>query len=99
MIGHCLNPECNEELRYLRHGSVYVFQQSNPPHGAFMSLSHEIRVPDPHSPQQAIFAVLKPTAKSLTRSPAPAPRLKSKSARSTLEYENPDLTLPSVSSF
>ena len=23
MIGHCFNPECNEELRYLREGSVY----------------------------------------------------------------------------
>ena len=23
MIGHCFNPECNEELRYLRQGSVY----------------------------------------------------------------------------
>lgn len=23
MIGHCFNPDCNEELRYLRQGSVY----------------------------------------------------------------------------
>ena len=23
MIGHCFNPNCNEELRYLRQGSVY----------------------------------------------------------------------------
>jgi hypothetical protein len=23
MIGHCFNPQCNEELRYLRQGSVY----------------------------------------------------------------------------
>ena len=23
MIGHCFNSECNEELRYLREGSVY----------------------------------------------------------------------------
>jgi hypothetical protein len=23
MIGYCFNPECNEELRYLRQGSVY----------------------------------------------------------------------------
>jgi hypothetical protein len=62
-----------------------------------MSLSPEIHVPDP--PKPAIFGVLKPPAKPLTRSRAPAPRLKSKSARSPLEYENPDLTLPSVSSF
>ena len=64
-----------------------------------MSLSPEIHVPDPHSPKSAIFGMVKPPAKPLTRSRAPAPRLKSKSARSTLEYENPDLTLPSVSSF
>ncbi len=64
-----------------------------------MSLSPEIHVPDPHPPQPAIFGGLKPPAKPLTRSRTPAPRLKSKSARSPLEYENPDLTLPSVSSF
>jgi RNase P protein component len=23
MIGHCFNPDCGTELRYLRHGSVY----------------------------------------------------------------------------
>ncbi len=23
MIGHCFNPECNRELRYLRQGAVY----------------------------------------------------------------------------
>jgi hypothetical protein len=63
-----------------------------------MSLSAEIHIPDPHSPKPAIFGVLKPPAKPHTRSRAPAPRLK-KSARSPLEYENPDLTLPSVSSF
>lgn len=26
MIGHCFNPECNEELRYLRQGSVYQWE-------------------------------------------------------------------------
>ena len=64
-----------------------------------MSLPHEIHVPYSDSPKPAAFGVLKPPAEPLTRSRAPAPRLKSKSARSTLEYENPDLTLPSVSSF
>ena len=64
-----------------------------------MSLSPEIHVPETHSPKPAIFGALKPPAKSLTRSRAPAPWLESKSSRSTLEYENPDLTRPSVSSF
>ncbi len=27
MIGHCFNPKCNEELRYLRHGSVYQWEK------------------------------------------------------------------------
>ena len=26
MIGHCFNPECKKELRYLRHGSVYQWE-------------------------------------------------------------------------
>jgi len=26
MIGHCFNPECHEELRYLRQGSVYRWE-------------------------------------------------------------------------
>ena len=26
MIGRCFNPECGEELRYLRQGSVYVWE-------------------------------------------------------------------------
>jgi len=26
MIGHCFNPECKEELRYLRQGSVYQWE-------------------------------------------------------------------------
>ncbi len=26
MIGHCFNPACNEELRYLRQGSVYQWE-------------------------------------------------------------------------
>jgi hypothetical protein len=64
-----------------------------------MHLSPEIHVPDPHSPEPAIFRVLKPPAKPLTRSGGPATRFESSSARSALEYENPDLTQPSVSSF
>lgn len=64
-----------------------------------MRLSPEIHVPDPHSPEPAIFGVLKPPPKPLTRYRAPAARLESKPAQSTLEYENPDLTRPSVSSF
>ena len=26
MIGHCFNPKCNQELRYLRQGSVYQLE-------------------------------------------------------------------------
>ncbi len=26
MIGHCFNPDCKEELRYLRQGSVYQLE-------------------------------------------------------------------------
>jgi hypothetical protein len=27
MIGHCFNPDCRKELRYLRHGSVYQWER------------------------------------------------------------------------
>jgi hypothetical protein len=64
-----------------------------------MRPSPEIHVPDPHSSQPAIFGVLKPPAKPLTRPGTPVPELTSNSARCRLEYENPDLTQPSVSSF
>jgi hypothetical protein len=64
-----------------------------------MHLSPEIHVSDPHSPEPAIFRVLKPPAKPLTRSSGPPIRFESSSARCKLEYENPDLTRPSVSSF
>jgi hypothetical protein len=30
MIGHCFNPECGEELRYLRQGSVYAWETGVP---------------------------------------------------------------------
>jgi hypothetical protein len=63
-----------------------------------MHLSPEIHVPNPHSLEPAIFPVLKPPAKPLTRSGGKAIPFKS-SARCKLEYENPDLTRPSVSSF
>ncbi len=64
-----------------------------------MHLSPEIHVPDPHSPEPAILRLLKPPANPLTCSGGPATRYESSSARSKLEYENPDLTRPSVSSF
>ena len=39
MIGLCFNPECNQELRYLRHGSVYVWESRlRPEHSEFFWL-------------------------------------------------------------
>ena len=35
MIGRCFNPECGEELRYLRNGSVYAWESGS---------AHEIHV-------------------------------------------------------
>jgi hypothetical protein len=64
-----------------------------------MSLSPKGHVFDPRSSNPAPFGVLKPSAKPLTHPRTPAPQLKSESARATREYENPDLRLPSVSSF
>jgi hypothetical protein len=64
-----------------------------------MSLSPKTQFPDPRSPKPANFGVLQPPGRSLAHPRTPAPQPKSESARSTLEYENPDLTLPSVSSF
>ena len=72
--------------------------QSNP-HGVFMSLSPKTHISDPRSPNPAPFGLLQSPAKPLKYPRTPAPQRKSVSARSTLEYENPDLTLPSVSSF
>jgi hypothetical protein len=65
----------------------------------FMHLSLGIHVLDPHAPEPATFPVLEPPAKPLTHCGGPATRFESNSARSKLEYENPDLTQPSVSSF
>jgi len=64
-----------------------------------MHLSPKIHVPDPHSPEPAILRLLKLSAKPLTHPGGPAIRFESSSARCKLEYENPDLTRPSVSSF
>jgi hypothetical protein len=64
-----------------------------------MHLSLEIHVLDPHPSGPATFRVLEPPTKPLTYSGGPATRFESSSARSKLEYENPDLTQPSVSSF
>jgi hypothetical protein len=64
-----------------------------------MRLSPEVHVPDPPSSHPAIVGMLKPPAKPLTRPRAPVPQPMSDSARCRLEYENPDLTRPSVSSF
>jgi hypothetical protein len=73
-------------------------RQSNP-RGVFMSLSPKTHVSVPRSPNPASFGLLQPPAKPLVHPRTPAPQPKSESARYTLEYENPDLTVPSVSSF
>jgi hypothetical protein len=64
-----------------------------------MSLSPKTHVSDRRSPNPVPFGLLQPPAKPFNYPRTPASQLKSESARSTLEYENPDLTLPSVSSF
>ncbi len=64
-----------------------------------MHLSPKIHVPDPHYPEPAILRALKPPANPLTYSGGPTTWFERSSARSKLEYENPDLTQPSVSSF
>ena len=64
-----------------------------------MHLSLKIHVLDAHSPEPATFRGLEPPAKRLTHCGALATRVESGSAPSKLEYENPDLTQPSVSSF
>jgi hypothetical protein len=64
-----------------------------------MSLAPTIHVPEARSPKPAIFGLLKPPAQPLLLASAPVPWLTKKAAQLALEYENPDLTLPSVSSF
>jgi hypothetical protein len=74
------------------------FRPSNP-HGVFMSLSPKAHVPDARSPKPVTIGVRQLPGKPLAYPRPPALQLKSKSDRARLEYENPDLTLPSVSSF
>jgi hypothetical protein len=63
-------------------------------------ISPNIHVPNSSNPKLVTFCVVKPPTKPLTLSPTtPAPWLKNNSIPSRLEYENPDLTQPSVSSF
>jgi hypothetical protein len=63
-------------------------------------IPHKIHVPNSDGPKLLTFGVAKPPAKPLTRSTAAAtPWLKNNCIPSRLEYENPDLTQPSVSSF
>ena len=64
-----------------------------------MRLSPKTHVSDHRAPKPAPFGVLQPPAKPNMQHRTPAHQLNSKSARATLEYENPDLKLPSVSSF
>jgi hypothetical protein len=64
-----------------------------------MSLPLVIHVPESRSPKPPIFGLLKPPAKQLMLAPARAPWLTKTPAQFALEYENPDLTRPSVSSF
>jgi len=64
-----------------------------------MSLPLTIHVSEPRSCKPPIFALLKPPAKLFLLAPARAPWLTKTPAKLALEYENPDLTQPSVSSF
>ena len=64
-----------------------------------MSLHPRIHVPESRSPNPAIFGLLKPPPQLLMLVSARAPWLNKKPAQFALEYENPDLTQPSVSSF
>jgi hypothetical protein len=64
-----------------------------------MSLPLTIHVPEPRSGKPPIFGLLKPLAMPLLLTPARAPWLTKEPAQFALEYENPDLTRPSVSSF
>jgi hypothetical protein len=64
-----------------------------------MSLPLTIHVPESRSRKPPVSGLLKPPAKQLLLAPAPAPWLTKTPAQFALEYENPDLTQPSVSSF
>ena len=62
-------------------------------------IPHKIHVPEPLAPHRAIFGLLKPPNQPLKLSSGQITWFSTKSARATVEYENPDLTQPSVSSF
>jgi hypothetical protein len=64
-----------------------------------MSLLHKIHVPEPVAPKTVIFGLLKPPTQLLKLSSGQITWLSTRSARSTVQYENPDLMQPSVSSF
>ena len=64
-----------------------------------MSLPPTIHVPEARSPKPAISGLLKPPAQPLLLASARAPWRTKKPSQFALEYESPDLTLPSVSSF
>ena len=64
-----------------------------------MNLPLSIHVPESGFQKPPIFALLKPPPMPLLLAPARAPWLTKKPAQVALEYENADLTQPSVSSF
>jgi hypothetical protein len=64
-----------------------------------MSLPLTIHVLESRSPKPPIFGLLKPPVKQLLLAPARAPWLTKTPAQFAVEYESPDLTRPSVSSF
>jgi hypothetical protein len=65
-----------------------------------MSLPLIIHAPESRFHKPPIFGLLEPPPRPLLLAPAPrAPSLTKKPAQFALEYENPDLTQPSVSSF
>jgi hypothetical protein len=64
-----------------------------------MSLPQTIHVPALSFPRPPIFGLLKPPSQPLSLASTPAPWLTKKPAQFALEYENPDPTQPSVSSF
>jgi hypothetical protein len=64
-----------------------------------MSLPPTIRVSESRFRKPPIFGLLKPPAMPLLLAPARAPWLTKMPGQFALEYENPDLTQPSVSSF
>jgi hypothetical protein len=64
-----------------------------------MSLPQTIHVPALSFPKPVIFGLLKPPARPLLLASPRAPWLAKKPVQFAQEYENPDLTQPSVSSF